>query len=352
MNQFESVAILPVEYYRAVGSPEYADQDANTFLQSVIDLEDRKDQFIQQIDPNAFAIPIKTALFLYRRNPQDCRPYVLRAIGWGTNAYYFQSLAAAAHTAFHNKDYYLLGVLAYHFESSVIELNKLDSFKWSDLIDDSGHVEISDQKADSFQLMDYFRSNSTEKIVTKLESAFQRVLLRAHQHLTVRQLSRAACGYFSVVPKHFVFSPKRPKENSTDWTILNSYLREPTGVLSADETLVDEWEMISHPVLLDKLNNRDSDQKIDSKEIDENVRKLRNPFSKIANRLGAEPKKNRPLSSDEEFEIAEEERDENAESSETVSQTFDEVVKEEASDEIQEESVSSSRSWKFWQRKE
>lgn len=353
MNGSDSSMLLPIDYYRSVKTPEYSDDDANLFLQSIIELEDLKDHVIKEIDPNAYAVPLKTALFLYRRKPHQCRKFVVRAIGWGTNTYYFQSLAAAAQEAFHAQDYYLLGIIAFHFESSQVELKKLTEFKWFDIIEDLGHVELSDQKAESLQLMDYFRSTSIDKVIRKLEVAFQRVLLRSHQHLTVKQLSAAACGYFTVMPKHFVIPPEGAKTETTNWSILNSFLAEPIQQLLLDENLRQKWEDLTHPVLIDKIHESSSEQDFDLSALDANVRKIRNPFSKIANRLGAEPRKKNPLVNNNSDKVNQIENSETP--LETVSQVFDEADDFAPTNEVEETeeaTASTSGVWNFWKRKE
>ena len=111
--------LLPNEFLWAVTEPQYADDDPRQFAAAVADAQARRHPDVLGLQPDGFAIPMATALFLYRREPKNYRDVVLSALYVPTSTTFWERIAAAARDAWAAQDWSLLGRLAYRFEIGV-----------------------------------------------------------------------------------------------------------------------------------------------------------------------------------------------------------------------------------------
>lgn len=289
--------LSPQDFHRRVLIPEYTDATPEALQASLDEILGLEDPFVKTLAPEMYSVPIESALYLYRRTPESSRSLVIRALGWGMTARYYQALAAAAREAYQRSDYILLGAIAFHFERSHREEANVEGFEWSELFRETDHVEFAWQATAKMTLLQEDQPRNKDKIVKKLQTALRKTLNRNEGALRAKDCSRAAFGYFLQVPEHFVLPsllalPDAAAEEPL--SILKGFLDEPVEILRCDEKLNERWELIRQPVLREKLQQASEPIDLNMESIDQKVHKIRNPFKGISGKLGYDPVRPRP----------------------------------------------------------
>lgn len=297
MDKVEPTTLLPSKWEKLISKPVYFNEDVEIFRKEIASAQDFQDLTMHRIDPQAYRLPLETALYLYRDSPVHSRELVLNGIAWGTGDSHFGSLAAAAREAFDQKDYELLGMLAYRFEQSLVELNGLRQSRWSSVLMNAEILAVESLNSGAMGFFERVTQASKEKLISRLEAAFHYALVRSNQFITQQQASQAASGYFHSVPTYMILPEgvaNSDSEQFQPWTILTTFLKEPIAVLRSCPVLTKDWSELKHPRLQELMLNSIESSRLDEDQKNSTRRKIRNPFSKAAGRYGLLPTKARP----------------------------------------------------------
>ena len=110
--------LLPGQFADKIGEPRTRSEPPKRFWKAIVQARKRRRKDLVAIDEEAYAEPLLTALFLYRRDPPKHRPLVLSAIGSSSSPDIWRNLAAAARDAWDASDWTLLGALAYRADEA------------------------------------------------------------------------------------------------------------------------------------------------------------------------------------------------------------------------------------------
>jgi len=110
--------LLPGQFAQTIGEPRTRGESPQRFWKAIVEARGRRRDDLVAIDEEAYAEPLRTALFLYRRDPPKHRPLVLSALGPSSSTKIWRNLAAAARDAWTASDGTLLGALAYRADEA------------------------------------------------------------------------------------------------------------------------------------------------------------------------------------------------------------------------------------------
>jgi hypothetical protein len=234
----------------------------------------------------AYAIPLDTALFLYRRNPKPSRPFVLSSLGGLDATSTVQAVAAAARDAWEAQDWKLLGQLAYRFDLMQSPARWNTWQPWE--------AEASAPSADA-ESTSPMRDEELE-LTVRVRAAFQRAFDFARGAIPADGYVRSAIGYFSALPEQFIPPPSLSSNGQVPvaapawefWTLFSGH-----NTL-AWQSVTSAWDVFSTihrpylPAVMDRLR-----QPAEGKP--PRLKRLKNPFAAPAGVIGLEPRRRRAV---------------------------------------------------------
>lgn len=110
--------LLPGQFADKIGEPLTRSEPPKRFWKAIVQARKHRRNDLVAIDEEAYAEPLLTALFLYRRDPPKHRQLVLSALGSSSSPGIWRNLAAAARDAWGSSDWTLLGALAYRADEA------------------------------------------------------------------------------------------------------------------------------------------------------------------------------------------------------------------------------------------
>lgn len=277
MNMIDANLLLPSEFTKAIPQPMPL-EDPLDDLRAVIRKQNRRRHpDLITMNPHVYRMPVTTALFLYRRNPEDHRETALAALGTPRSTLFGSLLSAAARDAVEQRDWILLGRLAWRLESGAMTCTRggLDTLK-TDLATPPESTDLGRRWT-----------------VTpgRLKAAFLRLLdypggkIDAHAYVTV------ALSYFLSLPEGFVFpadwwvGTSSQKLDDNQWTILRLLCRRNASAWQTVPAAFEQARQLKHaflPLVLHDLQRQSGPQP-------DHIVPLANPFQKLAGAVGEEP---------------------------------------------------------------
>lgn len=270
--------LLPRELTDAIRQPESSEDDPEILRSAVREHWLLRHTDLAETDPFRYRIPITTALFLYRRSPQEHRSLVLSALGSPQAPHFCSLLAAGAREAYESQDWTLLGKLAWQLESNVAPCTQ---GTWNELSDDcDGTVEFGRR----WQLAS-----------GKVQAAFMRLLDYSAGRLTAPEYVTLGLSYFSAIPDNFVFPvdwslPSVSGEAAVDgnhWAVLRLLCRKNGAAWQTVPDALERARQLQNPFLQSAVGLL-ARQKTPPPPAHSPIS---NPFRKLAGAVGEEPAK-------------------------------------------------------------
>jgi hypothetical protein len=110
--------LLPTQFAERIEEPRTRQDPPKRLWKAIVEARKLRRRDLVAIDEEAYAEPLVTALFLYRRDKSKHRQLVLSALGSSSSAAVWRNLAAAARDAWDCSDAALLGALAYRADEA------------------------------------------------------------------------------------------------------------------------------------------------------------------------------------------------------------------------------------------
>ena len=110
--------LLPTQFAERIEEPRTRQDPPKRFWKAIVEARKLRRRDLVAVDEEAYAEPLVTALFLYRRDQPKHRQLVLSALGSSSSLAVWRNLAAAAREAWDCSDATLLGVLAYRADEA------------------------------------------------------------------------------------------------------------------------------------------------------------------------------------------------------------------------------------------
>ncbi|HET6422732.1 MAG TPA: hypothetical protein VFG20_03560 [Planctomycetaceae bacterium] len=277
-------ALLPNEFTQAVELPQSRDDQPERLTASVAAAQQRRHAGLLSLHPEAYAVPLETALFLYRRDPKPSRPLVLSALSGLEEAVPLTALAAAARDAWEARDWNLLGQLAFRFDL------RESAAAWTNWQELAAVISTSDEEAAPASSE---RSDEELEGVASLMAAFFRAFDFERGAIPADGYVRAVLGYLTSLPEHFVPPPALQIDGEApspaDWSFWHAFTRRHP---LAWQSVTGAWEALSkiqRPFLsrvIEQLR-QPAEGKLPRQ------RRLRNPFASLAGKTALDPRRRR-----------------------------------------------------------
>lgn len=211
--------LLPDEYQSAVPEPKYIDDDPRVFEAAAKNAFPRRHPEILEVQPDGFAVPIDTALYLYRREPKAYRELVLASLSVPSSPTFWERIGAAARDALAAEDWTMLGKLAYRFELGVA---RCSCVSWLQLTQDApipAHIDPSLE-----------RVPVEPEQLNALRVAFLKTFDFQRGVIVPAAYVKSALAYWSELPAHFVMPPgcclAEETPTADEWPLLTMFCTE------------------------------------------------------------------------------------------------------------------------------
>ena len=276
-------ALLPSDFVQAIDTPQSRDDRPEDLRASISKALQQQHPELLQLHAEAYAIPLDTALFLYRRDPKPSRQFVLSALG-DLETTGLPALAAAARDAWEARDWNLLGQLAFRFDLSQSATN---GKTWEQL---AARPSVSNDDTETSSQT----SVEESEISAQVRTAFLRTFDVERGAIPADGYVRSALGYFTALPTHFVPPPpqnfdRHDAESSTNWIYWDCFSRKNS---LAWQSVTGAWEglgKIDRPELAAVMDHLR--QPVEGKL--PRLRRLKNPFAGPAGTTALEPRRRR-----------------------------------------------------------
>lgn len=276
-------ALLPSDFVPAIETPQSREDRPEDLRGSISKALQRQHPDLLKLYAEAYAIPLDTALFLYRRDPKPSRPFVLSALG-DLETTGLLALAAAARDAWEARDWNLLGQLAFRFDLSQ---SATDGNSWEQL---AAKPSVLNDDAETSS-----RTTVEESEVSaQVRAAFLRTFDVERGAIPADGYVRSALGYFSALPTHFIPPPllnfdRHDAESSTNWMYWDCFSRKNSLAWQSVTGAWDGLGKIDRPYLAAVMDHLR--QPVEGKL--PRPRRLKNPFAGPAGTIALEPRRRR-----------------------------------------------------------
>ncbi len=273
-------ALLPSDFFQAIETPLSREDRPEDLRDSISKALQRQHPDLLQLYAEAYAIPLDTALFLYRRDPKPSRRFVLSALG-GLDTTGLPAIAAAARDAWEARDWNLLGQLAFRFD---LLQSATDGNSWEQL---AAKPSVLNDDAETSSRTTVEES----EVSTRIRAAFLRTFDVERGAIPADGYVRSALGYFSALPTYFIPPPPQNfdhhgAESSTNWMCWDCFSRKNSLAWQSVTGAWDGLGKIDRPYLAAVMDHLR--QPVEGKL--PRLRRLKNPFAGPAGTTALEPR--------------------------------------------------------------
>ncbi|MEK6262341.1 MAG: hypothetical protein AABP62_27395 [Planctomycetota bacterium] len=274
--------LLPNNFALAVDRPQSRDDRPEQLSASISAAMSRRHAGLLQLYAEAYAVPLDTALFLYRRDPKPASKLVLSSLGGLETSSPVAAIAAAARDACEAQDWSLLGVLAYRFD---LKQSATSGTTWPELA--TGTSALKDDSGESSQ-----GDDAETELSVQVRAAFHRVFDFERGTIPADGYVRAALKYFSALPEYFIPPPppnleSRDSAAFTDWTTWALFSQKNSLAWQSVTGAWDALTAIGRPRLTAVMDHLR--QPVEAKL--PRLRRLKNPFAGPAGTMALEPRR-------------------------------------------------------------